>query len=96
MRDSSCKFAKIFILFCLFVQNTVLPGFAAGTLVKTPDGYVPIENLRVGDSVTGFTGESFVSSRVTNIYPSKQTDACVIDFVKDVIYASRDQLIYNA
>lgn len=34
-------------------QQESLEGFLAGTLIKTEDGYIPIEQLRVGDFVSG-------------------------------------------
>ncbi len=43
-----------------FVQNTITPSapcFAAGTLIRTPRGDVPVETLEIGDLVVTASGE---------------------------------------
>lgn len=43
--------ARVLVVLIFFVPFLHGEGFGAGTLVKTPTGYVPIERLKVGDQV---------------------------------------------
>jgi len=43
---------KLFLLYVCFYTNTILSaGFIAGTLINTPVGLIPIEQVKAGDSV---------------------------------------------
>jgi hypothetical protein len=49
---------RSFLLTTLFIATPTQTGFIAGTLVKTPTGYVAIETLRVNDLVLCSNGIS--------------------------------------
>ena len=54
------------VLFCsilLFTQSLFSDGFVAGTPVKTAAGFVPIENLKVGDVVASREIHSALESK---------------------------------
>src|SRR5438105_2666331 len=59
---------RVYFLLCAFLITLPIfgEGFLAGTVVCTPEGYVPIEELSIGDQVitcdfnTGYTTESIV------------------------------------
>lgn len=56
------------LLSALFTPYIFSEGFVAGTLVKTPQGHVPIENLHSGDAVMCCTQEGVVTTRpITNV-----------------------------
>lgn len=67
------KLAKIksFLLFLLiFLNNSILPeGFMAGTLVKTKDSYIPIEQLKENTFITSykFKNKVLLDSKITKI-----------------------------
>jgi hypothetical protein len=56
---NSCSVLAGGKLFNTFVHNTITPGicFAAGTLIRTPAGEVPVETLKAGDLVLTASGE---------------------------------------
>lgn len=51
------NFKRIFFLFLLslIANNVFTEGFIAGTLVKTKNGYAPIDQLKENDSVTSYS-----------------------------------------
>lgn len=53
----------IFLIFTVINFGYLYPGFIAGTLVKTPGGYTPIERLKKGDWVYSITksGNAYLS-----------------------------------
>ena len=44
----------IYLLFFALIFQSIYPGFAAGTLVRTPLGYKNIENLNIGDFIYSY------------------------------------------
>ena len=53
---------RILFMFCLFTGIGMKgEGFVAGTLVKTPNGYIPIERLKKGDFVLSYDIASWPS-----------------------------------
>ncbi|MBI2352852.1 hypothetical protein HYV11_01245 [Candidatus Dependentiae bacterium] len=53
----------IFIVFCSWF-HVVFSGFSGVTLVKTPNGYIPIKQLKVGDQVYGVSKEGIISPTI--------------------------------
>ncbi|MBI2352808.1 hypothetical protein HYV11_01020 [Candidatus Dependentiae bacterium] len=57
------KFLFYFIVIFSFF-HAIHSGFSGATLVKTPDGYIPIKQLKVGDQVYGVSKEGTVSPTI--------------------------------
>jgi hypothetical protein len=71
-------------------------GFAAGTLVKVPDGYEKIENLKIGDSVVCFDNEQkFVARPILFIHTKHLSQYARLVIDAEVIKLSAQQKIYN-
>ena len=70
--------------------GTRLPCFAAGTLVWTPDGPRPIEELRVNDAVLACDLENFstVAARVVETYRNQATKFYHVAVGDQIIYAT--------
>lgn len=60
---------QLLMLVMLVTAPLLFCGFAANTLVKTPHGYIAIENLRISDLVTSFdfTNRCIVTCPITDI-----------------------------
>lgn len=81
----------IFQFFLCFAE-----GFSAGTLVKIPDGYAQIEDLRVGDSVLCYDAQkSIVASSV--VYVAKKSVDCYarIILADECLCVACDQQLYD-
>jgi len=67
------RFAKrqlSLLIACLLISNTILSeGFLAGTLIKTPNAYKPIEQLKENDLVTSysFQNKNLVEGKIIKI-----------------------------
>ncbi|HLC07000.1 MAG TPA: hypothetical protein VJJ26_02315 [Candidatus Babeliales bacterium] len=86
------------ILLILFFQSQLSfsEGFAAGTLVKIPDGYSKIEDLRVGDCVICCDKEkNFVESSVVFVAKQSVTRYMRIAIDNEHLCAACDQQFYN-
>lgn len=61
------------IVLCLLITNAIFPeGFVAGTLVKTPHGYISIEQLKKGDQVIALSADgTLADNTVTRIHQEK-------------------------
>ncbi|MBI2352854.1 hypothetical protein HYV11_01255 [Candidatus Dependentiae bacterium] len=62
MKKLYCKWFYFFIIFSWF--HVVHSGFSGKTLVKTPSGYIPIKQLKVGDQVYGVSKEGIISPTI--------------------------------
>ena len=82
----------VFVCFC----SRVTAGFSAETLIKTPYGYTPIENIAVGDAVIccNACGES-VERTVTATKHQKKSAFCQITLSSGAtLVCSGDQRLY--
>jgi len=78
-------------------NHSIIPSILPKTLLKTPSGLIPIEELHIGDYVTSFDLEtnSHIDVKVTNISKQITDIVTVIETDKGVIYAPQDQLFYD-
>jgi len=84
--------ALIFIL-----HFSISPSVLLNSLLKTPKGLVPIQELDVGDKVItlGSNGESHTEKKIISI-SEKETDiAVIIETDKGAIFAPPDQLFWE-
>ena len=89
------KYASLF--FILLISNYAYPaGFAAGTLVRTQTGHVPIEQIKAGDEIAGSNENSLLDFIVTR-YPAKeQTNALVkITIDDESFFVASDQKLFS-
>jgi hypothetical protein len=89
----------LFVLSILFSPSLVSQGFSVGTLVKTADSYVPIEQLCVGDKIIGFDFEQCeqVTCSITRVAYKCDTGFFYIFNVGDdeFIVTQEDQLFHD-
>lgn len=89
--------AAFFILCFLITSNftTLHSGFAAGTLVKVPRGYSPIENLHVGDFVYSVTpNRTYNLAQITHTTSYSLPAAIKIITENDIIITAPQQRFY--
>lgn len=90
-------YINIITLFALFgvIQNCA-EGFAAGTLVKVPNGYVKIEDLKVGDLVICWDDrQKFVVRPIFFITKKRESRYACIRIDDEIIKFSGKQKLYN-
>lgn len=72
-------------------------GFIAGTLIKTEQGYVPIEELKEGDNVSSFDPRRiYTTSPVIQVVRKKTASLVKITIDDEVIFAAPDQRFLSA
>lgn len=81
------------ILFAL--PHTLFSSIAHGTLVKTPTGFTPIEQLSVGDIVVSYTDGNFIENRITHIASTKIHPSYKVSTRETSFYACAHQLIFD-
>lgn len=71
-------------------------GFAAGTMIKVPDGYTIIENLHIGDYVVCYdSNKNYIASKVACIN-KKSVEQCVrIAISEESLSLACDQRLYK-
>lgn len=88
-------FMFLFFIFIATHIASLYPGFAAGTLVKIPGGYTPIENLQVGDFVYSITPQrTYKLSKVTHTTNYALPKSIKIITANDIIIAAPKQKFY--
>lgn len=71
-------------------------GFAAGTLVKTPHGFAPIENIQINDSVMCRDNSNVMTAKPVLCVCKKSFDSHVRIYFDDFcLMVSDDQLFYE-
>jgi hypothetical protein len=96
MKHMCIKFITAILLLFLHVDQSFAEGFVAGTLVKIPDGYTKIENVRVGDCVICDDGaNNLVESSVTYIAKRSVDRYICIRIGDENIGVACDQQLYD-
>ncbi|MBI2352969.1 hypothetical protein HYV11_01850 [Candidatus Dependentiae bacterium] len=88
--------SKISLLFVFCLQNSLYCGFVAGTLVKTPCGYIPIEKLKTKDVVYGIDKNGNISPTIlthTISYQRKKYVHIVIENQRLIVAQSQKFLL---
>lgn len=88
---------KRMLLFLCFLTTSLLhgEGFIAGTYVKTPNGYTPIEELKVDDTVICFNLEgSCVERKITHTYQESVTRFFILSVNNQEIIVADDHKFY--
>lgn len=68
---------------------------AAGTLVATPNGPIPIENLSVGDAVIGFESDRPLVTHITDVYHNgRQTTVDLVSSNRVYLSATEDHRVW--
>lgn len=90
------KVIVIVLLALLHVNRCEAEGFLAGTLVKTCDRYVKIEDVSVGDYVVCFDNEkNLVESIVTYVEKKSVTQYVHVSIGDGCVNVASDQQFYN-
>lgn len=91
------KVKNIFFVLTSFLNSFIFGGFAAGTLVKSGNEYIPIEQLNVGDIITCYDFDSGYTERPITHVASSLSSACIFIVAnKKEIITSQDQRFYSA
>ena len=90
-------FICLFSFFFLFLTPEISPSILSGTLIKTCDGLIAVEDLCVGDYVIGVDpcDGSFINSRINKISKNVTDIVFIIETYDGLIYAPEDQLFYD-
>jgi hypothetical protein len=67
MKRRNHYFSCLIFLSIICFQQLDASGFLAGTLVKVPRGYMPIEHLCIGDMVLAYDGIGLVEKPITQV-----------------------------
>lgn len=84
-------------LFALLYSTTMFPAITSGTLVQTPNGFIPVNRLRVGDFVVGYCQDCkiLVESRVDKIKKKRVKKFFVIKTSKGDLPVSKHHLFWD-
>jgi hypothetical protein len=86
---------KFLLILCLLSSSQTYPGFFAGTLVKTPLGRLPIEQLEVGSSIICYDFKGNCVERPITHLIKKHTQACIqISLPDEKLYVEPDHTFY--
>ena len=87
---------NILISICLALWlHTSLPSIIAGTLVRTTDGYISVENVIIGNRLVTHNNASPCNTTVTQITHSNTNILITITTPKGIFYTCPDQLFYD-
>ena len=91
------KLSQFFLLSILFFSRITFCGFSPETLIKVHDGYVPIEQLDVGNIIVSFDLEgNYLEKRITHKQLCRQENClCLIVDQKEII-TSQNQKFFLA
>src|SRR5690606_20315106 len=88
------RFAFYFMILLSCIQSCTA-GFIAGTLVKTPNGHIPIEQLEVNDLIICYDYQnSFTTRSISHIKKQTTTAYLCIVCESKPLYTSSDHLFY--
>lgn len=84
------------LIFIFFWYSAVYPALIAGTLVKTSQGLVSVEQLHIGDQVTTCFPNKLISTAQISKFSQYTTDTVIMIVTnKGSLAVSKDQLLYD-
>ena len=86
---------RYFLAILILFPHILFPALVQGTLVKTPMGFIPIEQLAIGDNVLSYQDEHIVENRIINITATLPSSIYKIATDTISFYASADQPLYD-
>lgn len=87
---------KLFILgLILSWGQTIVPSILSGTLIKTSHGSTSVENVNIGNNLTGYNNTQAIDVSITNISTNTTTTVIKITTNNGDISAAPDQLFYD-
>jgi hypothetical protein len=94
MWEKCAQVFKFLMAVCMQISLLNAQGFVAGTLVKIPSGYLPIEQITKDDLVIAYRNNEYVERRVTHTIRNK--NSCFYHIVVDgaFIDVAPDQKLY--
>mgnify|MGYP003503062206 CR=1 FL=1 len=92
MKQNYTLLCLIFTL--LFGVDSIAQGFEAGTLVKIPDEYVPIEQIQPGDYVQSYSHGQYVPYKVLRVLSLQEPRYYCLQVQDDAICMSSHQKLY--
>lgn len=75
--------------------NILFPSIFADTLIKTPYGLIPVQNLSIKDSLVGYSNNKIANVSITHITTTTAHTLVTITTSKGTIEALPDQLFYD-
>lgn len=89
------KFKILVLCYVFLCGHLLFPSIISGSLIKTNNGFTPVESITIGSNIIGYDGISLINVTVTHI--SKTTTETIIIITTDegCIYAAPTQLFYN-
>ena len=93
------KFYKILLLitFLFLYHSNLFTGIISETLVSTPDGLVPVENLHIGDAVIGYCCKckKLVQSPITNIKKKIIKKLILLKIKNETLLISKKHIFFD-
>jgi hypothetical protein len=90
------KLVLLVVFSLFFIDYCCAEGFAPGTLIKVPAGYVAIESLHIGDCAVCYDADKNIVEGTISCITRKTVDAYVrIAIADEHIYVACDQLLYD-
>lgn len=85
-----------FLLLSLFLYtNALLPSIIASTLIKTPHGCIPVENIAIGDTITTYSQKTLSHAAVNHLTTATTSTLIAITTEKGTFYACPDQQFFD-
>ena len=86
---------RLLLAFLLTVSGIYGDGFVKGTLIKTPDGYTPIENLVKGDKILAYDlKDQCIERSIVAVSSHKTNKLCELRIAGEIIVVDHDHLFF--
>jgi len=94
------KFYKTLLSMIIFLglcHSNLFPSIVSGTLVSTPDGFVPVQNLHAGNIVIGYCCKckKLIKSPITKIKRKKGKQLVLIKIKNENLLVSKEQIFFD-
>lgn len=86
---------RFLLLSLILFTNTILPSIVAGTLIKSPQGFISAENITVDDIVIAYHQEKLSTTTITHTLPATTDILIAITTQNGTVYACPDQQFFD-
>lgn len=84
----------LFLNLILFI-NTVFPSITSDIFIKTPHGFIPVQNIAIGDTVIAYNQQNLSSTKITHTSTSTTDTIVAITTEKGTFYTCPDQQFFD-